>query len=79
MLCLTNGWPLSKARVLIGRSIGKHWRAEFCTYAYVVVPVWTRASFAKYSHLHVYLHPLLPLRSSTFVLSPLLVALEPSS
>jgi len=32
MLYLTNGWPLSKARVLIGRSIGKHWRAEFYTY-----------------------------------------------
>jgi len=33
MLHLTNGWPLSRARVLIGRSIGKHWRAEFHAYA----------------------------------------------
>jgi len=34
MLYLTNGWPLKRARVLIGRSIGKHWRAEFYTYTY---------------------------------------------
>jgi len=37
MLYLTNGWPLSRARVLIGRSIGKHWRAEFYTYTYTYV------------------------------------------
>jgi len=30
MLCLANRWPLSRARALIGRSIGKHWRAKFC-------------------------------------------------
>jgi len=36
MLYLTNGWPLSRARVLIGRSIGKHWRAEFYTYTYIL-------------------------------------------
>jgi len=34
MLCLTNGWPLSGASALIGRSIGKHWRAEFCAHAH---------------------------------------------
>jgi len=31
----TYGWPLSRARVLIGRSIGEHWRAEFYTYTYI--------------------------------------------
>jgi len=31
----THGWPLSRARVLIGRSMGEHWRAELCTCAYV--------------------------------------------
>ena len=30
----THGWPLSSARVLIGRSMGEHWRAGYYYYYY---------------------------------------------